>query len=137
MTDANTPIAATLGRIISRLDTLLDVEMRILEQAQYDVLPDITAEKNYLHGELQHVLNANAAGGNLLMLLGTQSGVARIENLQEKLQRNNRHLSAKRDACMKRIRAGWMATRPEVSTGYDRDASLKEDFTQVLLNMKL
>lgn len=127
-----------LRDILSRLDTLLDVEWRILEQAQYDLLPDITSEKVVLQNRLQIAMQAEfaqmPAKGPLACF---NDSYFMVSELKKKLDRNNNRLVARRDACLKRIRAAWQAVRPDSATTYGRDGGLAGDFSHILLNMKL
>lgn len=94
--------------IMTRLIDLLDVEWRLLEQAQYEVLPDITAEKNLLQKELQVELNAQRKAGvkdgnpHAGMIVDFEM----VKTLRAKLDRNNVRLQAKRDACLKAYSCG-------------------------------
>lgn len=132
------PPAMALADILSRLDTLLDVEWRILEQAQYDLLPDITAEKVELQRNLQAAMRGELAASSARGPLACfNDSYFMVSELKKKLDRNNTRLLARRDACLKRIRAGWLAVRPDSATRYDRDGDLASDFSHVLLNLKL
>ncbi|OSQ37030.1 hypothetical protein [Thalassospira mesophila] len=134
----STDIAGSLPDILSRLDTLLDVEWRILEQAQYDLLPDITTEKVALQNSLQAAMQAEFARISVKGPLACfNDSYFMVSDLKKKLDRNNTRLLARRDACLKRIRAGWLAVRPDSATRYDRDGDLASDFSHVLLNLKL
>jgi hypothetical protein len=132
------PASGALPDILSRLDTLLDVEFRILEQAQYDLLPGITAEKIELQGKLEVALKAELAQKSIKDPIACfNDSFFMVSELKKKLDRNNTRLLARKDACLKRIRAGWLAVRPDSATRYDRDGDLATDFSHVLLNMKL
>lgn len=126
-------------KIMTRLIDLLDVEWRILEQAQYELLPDITAEKNLLQEELQSELTAQrqagGKGGN--PHAGMIVDFEMVKTLRAKLDRNNVRLEAKRDACLKRIRAGWAATAGDSSTSYDRQGDLRGKAHQKIISMKM
>ncbi|OSQ50395.1 hypothetical protein [Thalassospira alkalitolerans] len=124
-------------QIIHRLEELLDVEWRILEQAQYDLLPDITAEKTLLENELQAELRAQKQADPTNPLAGQIVNIDAVRSLRTKLDRNNVRLTAKRDACMKRIRAGWAATKGDQATSYDQDGDLNNKTTQTILNFKM
>lgn len=84
-------------KIMTRLIDLLDVEWRLLEQAQYEVLPDITAEKNLLQKELQVELNAQRKAGvkdgnpHAGMIVDFEM----VKTLRAKLDRNNVRPSGK------------------------------------------
>lgn len=135
-TEAVAPVV--LADIMSRLDTLLDVEWRILEQAQYALLPDITAEKVELQRNLQAAMQSELAASSARGPFACfNDSYFMVNELKKKLDRNNTRLLARRDACLKRIRAGWLAVRPDSATRYDRDGDLASDFSHVLLNMKL
>ncbi|WP_417829270.1 hypothetical protein [Thalassospira sp.] len=126
-------------KIMTRLIDLLDVEWRLLEQAQYEVLPDITAEKNLLQKELQVELNAQRKAGvkdgnpHAGMIVDFEM----VKALRTKLDRNNVRLQAKRDACLKRIRAGWAATAGDSSTSYDSQGDLRDKAHQKIISMKM
>lgn len=126
-----------VSEIIARLSELLDVEWRILEQAQYDLLPDITAEKNLLEGELQRELAMKRKAGGEDPQAGLIVDFNMVKALREKLDRNNVRLRAKRDACLKRIRAGWAATAGDDSTSYDEQGDLRDKANQKIFNMKM
>ncbi|WP_404424083.1 hypothetical protein [Thalassospira australica] len=124
-------------QIITRLEELLDVEWRILEQAQYDLLPDITAEKTMLEDELKAELHAQKQADPANPLAGQIINIETVRSLRAKLDRNNIRLMAKRDACLKRIRAGWAATAGDPATSYDRDGDLRGKTTPAILNLKM
>lgn len=127
----------SIKAIMTRLINLLDVEWRILEQAQYDLLPDITAEKNLLeeelHSELAMQRKANAGKPHAGLIVDFDM----VKTLRAKLDRNNVRLKAKREACLKRIRAGWAATAGEGSTSYDRQGDLRGKVNQKIISMKM
>ncbi|MFH1805959.1 MAG: hypothetical protein ABID63_13835 [Pseudomonadota bacterium] len=137
MTQAQTKEPETATAIFKRLDTLLDVEWRILDLAQYHLLSDITAEKNELQKQLQIRLRNERVVDTVRTPDVEIAEMQMIRDLQAKLHRNNVRLMAKRDACLQRLRAGWMATQPESSIGYDRDGDLVNSFSQMILNLKL
>lgn len=126
-----------IKNIMNRLAELLDVEWRILEQAQYDLLPDITLEKTTLeealHSELgrQRSVKPNAVQSGIIV------DFEMVQILRSKLNRNNIRLKAKREACLKRIRAGWAATEGEGSTSYDGQGELRGKAKQKIFNIKM
>lgn len=123
--------------IMARLTRLLDVEWRILEQAQYDLLPDITAEKNLLEEELhcELAMQRKAKSGN--PHAGLIIDFEMVKTLRAKLDRNNVRLKAKREACLKRIRAGWAATAGDGSASYDQQGDLRAKSNQKIFNLKM
>ena len=124
-------------QIIARLEELLDIEWRILEQGQYDLLPDITAEKTLLEDALKSELRAQKQADPENPLAGQIINFELVRSLRNKLDRNNIRLMAKRDACLKRIRAGWAATAGDQATSYDRDGDLHGKSTRAILNLKM
>lgn len=123
--------------IMRRLIDLLDVEWRILEQAQYDLLPDITQEKTKLEDELHAELATQRKVRTGQVHAGLIVDFEMVKTLRGKLDRNNVRLKAKREACLKRIRAGWAATAGDSSTSYDRQGDLRGKAHQKIFNMKM
>ncbi|RCK41482.1 hypothetical protein [Thalassospira profundimaris] len=123
--------------IVDRLINLLDVEWRILDQAQYDLLPDITFEKNVLEEELHAELSLQRKAKAGMPHAGFIVDFEMVKTLREKLDRNNVRLKAKREACLKRIRAGWAATAADGSTSYNRRGDLRGKAKQKILSMKI
>jgi len=128
---------AKVSEIMNRLSDLLDVEWRILEQAKYDLLPDITQEKNKLQDELHGEISAqrNDSLGNALASLIVDFD--KVKELRAKLARNNIRLQAKREACLKRIRAGWAATASHETLSYDREGDVRGGTHQRILSIKM
>ncbi len=123
--------------IMTRLGDLLDVEWRILDQAQYNLLPDITAEKTLLEEELHSELASQRTAKAGQPHAGVIVDFEMVKALREKLNRNNIRLKAKREACLKRIRAGWAATAGEGATSYDQQGDLQGKATQKIFSMKM
>ncbi|WP_102785624.1 hypothetical protein [Thalassospira sp. GB04J01] len=123
--------------IVTRLNDLLDVEWRILEQAQYDLLPDITCEKTLLQEELQGELQAQRQTNPEDPHAGIIIDLDLVRMLGSKLARNNVRLKAKREACLKRIRAGCAATAGDDATSYNQRGGLCGNPNQKIVSIKM
>lgn len=123
--------------VMNRLSDLLDVEWRILEQAKYDLLPDITQEKNLLEEELRGEIAAQRKENVDNPLAGLILDIEKVNDLRAKLNRNNIRLKAKREACLRRIRAGWAATASEEAPSYSQDGTVRGGLHQRILSIKM
>lgn len=126
-----------ITEVMNRLSDLLDVEWRILEQAKYDLLPDITQEKNALEDELHGEIAAQRKESSGNPLAGLILDIEKVNDLRAKLNRNNIRLKAKREACLKRIRAGWAATASEETPSYNQEGNVRGGVHQRILSIKM